>query len=140
MRPDDDRGGPQGPDGQAEPENEAGRLTLIARFGAGKVGEHLPRLIRTVQEEGANVLWSCDPMHGNTIKSSTGYKTRPFDAVLREVRSSSPSTAPRARSGRRAFRDDRPGRDRMHRRRARGARATDEDLSDSAITPPAIRA
>jgi 3-deoxy-7-phosphoheptulonate synthase len=68
------------------PANEAGRLTLIARFGAGSVGEHLPRLVRAVQEEGANVVWSCDPMHGNTIKSTTGYKTRPFDAVLREVR------------------------------------------------------
>ncbi len=68
------------------PENEAGRLTLIARFGAGQVGDHLPRLIQTVQAEGANVLWSCDPMHGNTIKSSTGYKTRPFESVLREVR------------------------------------------------------
>ncbi|GAA6165291.1 3-deoxy-7-phosphoheptulonate synthase class II [Pelagimonas sp. KU-00592-HH] len=67
------------------PENEAGRLTLIARFGAGSVGEHLPRLIKTVQEEGANVLWTCDPMHGNTIKSSSGFKTRPFDSVLREV-------------------------------------------------------
>ena len=68
------------------PQNEAGRLTLIARFGAGKVAEHLPRLIRTVREMGANVLWVCDPMHGNTIKSASGYKTRPFDAVLREVR------------------------------------------------------
>ncbi len=68
------------------PANEPGRLTLIARFGAGKVGDHLPRLIRTVREEGANVVWSCDPMHGNTIKSSTGYKTRPFESVLREVR------------------------------------------------------
>jgi len=68
------------------PENEAGRLTLITRFGAGNVGDHLPRLIKTVQEEGANVLWTCDPMHGNTIKSSTGYKTRPFESVLREVR------------------------------------------------------
>ena len=68
------------------PENEPGRLTLIARFGAGNVGEHLPRLIRAVQEEGANVVWSCDPMHGNTIKSSSGFKTRPFDSVLREVR------------------------------------------------------
>ena len=68
------------------PENEAGRLTLIARFGAGKVGDHLPRLIRTVQQEGANVVWTCDPMHGNTIKSASGYKTRPFDSVLREVR------------------------------------------------------
>ncbi|WP_050526307.1 class II 3-deoxy-7-phosphoheptulonate synthase [Pseudorhodobacter aquimaris] len=68
------------------PENEAGRLTLIARFGAGKVGDNLPRLIKTVQEEGAKVLWSCDPMHGNTIKAASGYKTRPFDSVLREVR------------------------------------------------------
>ncbi len=68
------------------PANEAGRLTLIARFGAGSVGDHLPRLIKTVQEEGANVVWSCDPMHGNTIKSASGYKTRPFDSVLREVR------------------------------------------------------
>ncbi len=68
------------------PQNEAGRLTLIARFGAGKVGENLPRLIRTVREEGANVVWTCDPMHGNTIKSASGYKTRPFDSVLREVR------------------------------------------------------
>ena len=67
------------------PANEAGRLTLIARFGAGKVGDHLPRLIKTVQEMGANVLWTCDPMHGNVIKSSTGYKTRPFDSILREV-------------------------------------------------------
>ena len=68
------------------PENEAGRLTLIARFGAGKVGDHLPRLIRAVQEEGAKVVWTCDPMHGNTIKSASGYKTRPFESVLREVK------------------------------------------------------
>jgi len=67
------------------PGNDPGRLTLIARFGAGTVGDNLPRLIRTVQDEGAHVVWSCDPMHGNTIKSSTGYKTRPFDSVLREV-------------------------------------------------------
>ena len=68
------------------PRNEPGRLTLIARFGAGAVGEHLPRLIRAVAREGRNVVWSCDPMHGNTIKSASGYKTRPFDRVLREVR------------------------------------------------------
>jgi len=68
------------------PENEPGRLTLINRFGAGNVGEHLPRLIKTVREEGANVVWVCDAMHGNTIKSASGYKTRPFDSVLREVR------------------------------------------------------
>ncbi|PIE07358.1 MAG: 3-deoxy-7-phosphoheptulonate synthase class II [Rhodobacterales bacterium] len=67
------------------PENEPGRLTLIARFGAGEVEKHLPRLIRVVKEMGAEVVWSCDPMHGNTIKSATGYKTRPFDRVLREV-------------------------------------------------------
>ncbi|SFA77378.1 3-deoxy-D-arabinoheptulosonate-7-phosphate synthase [Poseidonocella pacifica] len=67
------------------PENQMGRLTLIARFGAGKVSEHLPRLIKAVREEGANVVWSCDPMHGNTVKAASGYKTRPFDSVLREV-------------------------------------------------------
>jgi 3-deoxy-7-phosphoheptulonate synthase len=67
------------------PTNEPGRLTLIARFGAGKVGDQLPRLIRAMEEEGAKVLWSCDPMHGNTIKSTSGYKTRPFESVLREV-------------------------------------------------------
>ena len=67
------------------PENEAGRLTLIARFGSGQVDQHLPRLVETVQAEGANVVWVCDPMHGNTIKSNTGYKTRPFNRVLEEV-------------------------------------------------------
>ncbi len=68
------------------PANESGRLTLIARFGAGQVGDHLPKLIRAVEREGRKVVWSCDPMHGNTIKSDSGYKTRPFDRVLREVR------------------------------------------------------
>ncbi len=67
------------------PKNEAGRLTLITRFGADKVGDHLPPMIRAVQREGRNVVWSCDPMHGNTIKAASGYKTRPFDMVLREV-------------------------------------------------------
>ncbi|MBP7000151.1 class II 3-deoxy-7-phosphoheptulonate synthase [Amaricoccus sp.] len=68
------------------PKNEAGRLTLITRFGAGSVGEHLPRLVRAIEREGAKVLWVCDPMHGNTVKSASGYKTRPFERVLREVR------------------------------------------------------
>ncbi|NIY99399.1 3-deoxy-7-phosphoheptulonate synthase, partial [Salipiger sp. HF18] len=68
------------------PLNDPGRLTLITRFGAGKAADHLPRLIETVRSEGANVLWVCDPMHGNTIKSASGYKTRPFDSVLSEVR------------------------------------------------------
>ena len=67
------------------PENEPGRLTLISRFGAGEVEKHLPRLINVVKEMGADVVWSCDPMHGNTIKSPSGYKTRPFDRVLKEV-------------------------------------------------------
>ncbi len=67
------------------PENDPGRLTLIARFGAGNVAGHLPKLIDTVEQMGAKVVWSCDPMHGNTVKSATGYKTRPFDDVLSEV-------------------------------------------------------
>jgi 3-deoxy-7-phosphoheptulonate synthase len=68
------------------PDNEAGRLTLICRFGAGKVGDHLPALIRAVQREGRTVVWSCDPMHGNTVKTNTGYKTRPFDQVMAEIK------------------------------------------------------
>jgi 3-deoxy-7-phosphoheptulonate synthase len=68
------------------PDNDPGRLTLIARFGADKVEKHLPDLIRAVKREGRVVVWSCDPMHGNTIKSTSGYKTRPFDAILGEVR------------------------------------------------------
>jgi 3-deoxy-7-phosphoheptulonate synthase len=67
------------------PENEAGRLTLICRFGAENSGDHLPALIRAVEREGKRVVWSCDPMHGNTIKAATGYKTRPFDLILKEV-------------------------------------------------------
>ncbi|MET3659736.1 class II 3-deoxy-7-phosphoheptulonate synthase [Aquamicrobium ahrensii] len=68
------------------PENEPGRLTLIARFGADKVDEHLPKLVRAVKAEGRSVVWSCDPMHGNTI-TAAGYKTRPFDRILKEVQS-----------------------------------------------------
>ncbi|WP_374545864.1 class II 3-deoxy-7-phosphoheptulonate synthase [Rhodoblastus sp.] len=68
------------------PTNEPGRLTLVARFGADKVGDHLPQLVRAVSREGRNVVWSCDPMHGNTI-SAGGYKTRPFDRVMQEIRS-----------------------------------------------------
>ncbi len=69
------------------PDNEPGRLTLICRFGVDHVDEHLPRIVRKVCAEGRAVVWSCDPMHGNTIKASTGYKTRPFDRVLSEVTS-----------------------------------------------------
>jgi len=68
-----------------DPKREPGRLALITRFGADNVGKHLPRLIRAAQREGRAVVWSCDPMHGNTIKAAGGYKTRPFDLILREV-------------------------------------------------------
>ena len=71
---------------QLNPENEPGRLTLIARFGADKVADHLPKLVRAVKKEGRSVVWSCDPMHGNTI-TAAGYKTRPFDRILKEVQS-----------------------------------------------------
>jgi 3-deoxy-7-phosphoheptulonate synthase len=68
------------------PANEPGRLTLVARMGAGKPAEKLPPLIRAVEREGRAVVWCCDPMHGNTHTSSTGYKTRSFDRILAEVR------------------------------------------------------
>lgn len=68
------------------PSNEAGRITLISRMGAGNVEKHLPKLIRSVEGDGRKVVWSCDPMHGNTIKSDNGYKTRPFDRILAEVK------------------------------------------------------
>lgn len=68
------------------PQDEAGRLTLICRFGSDKVGDHLPALIRAVKSEGRSVVWSCDPMHGNTIKAANGYKTRPFERIMQEVR------------------------------------------------------
>ena len=68
------------------PANEPGRLTLITRMGAGKPAEKLPALVRAVQREGRVVVWCCDPMHGNTHTSSTGYKTRSFDKILAEVR------------------------------------------------------
>ncbi len=69
------------------PENQPGRITLISRFGSDKVAEHLPRLIEAVQRSGQAVVWCCDPMHGNTVKASNGYKTRPFERVLSEVKS-----------------------------------------------------
>lgn len=69
------------------PTNEAGRITLISRMGADKVEKLLPPLVRAVKNAGKKVIWSCDPMHGNTIKSATGYKTRKFDDILSELRS-----------------------------------------------------
>lgn len=67
------------------PGNEPGRIVLIARFGADKVGAGLPPLVRAVMREGRDVVWSCDPMHGNTIKTGSGFKTRRFEAILDEV-------------------------------------------------------
>ena len=68
------------------PDNDPGRLNLIVRMGADKVEAHFPRLLRKVKEEGRQVLWSSDPMHGNTIKASSGYKTRDFAQILSEVK------------------------------------------------------
>ena len=68
------------------PANEAGRLTLITRMGAERIGLVLPSLIRAVQREGRHVVWSCDPMHGNTVSTASGRKTRPFDRIIAELR------------------------------------------------------
>lgn len=69
------------------PENEEGKITLISRMGAEKVLQNLPPLVEAVKKEGRKVIWSCDPMHGNTIKSSNGYKTRKFEDILLEIKS-----------------------------------------------------
>jgi 3-deoxy-7-phosphoheptulonate synthase len=68
------------------PGREAGRITLITRFGYDKIEAGLPRLVRAVMREGHPVVWSCDPMHGNVVKAANGYKTRPFERILAEVR------------------------------------------------------
>lgn len=68
------------------PSNEEGRIVLIARFGSENVRAGLPPLVRAVQRSGQNVVWSCDPMHGNTLKTDSGFKTRPVDRILSEVR------------------------------------------------------
>src|SRR5690606_36667812 len=63
------------------PTDEAGRITLICRFGCDQIAEHLPRLIQAVQKAGRTIIWCCDPMHCNTITSASGYKTRPFERI-----------------------------------------------------------
>ena len=68
------------------PAREPGRITLISRFGNDKVEAGLPRLVRAVAREGHPVVWSCDPMHGNVVKAESGFKTRPFDRILTEVK------------------------------------------------------
>jgi 3-deoxy-7-phosphoheptulonate synthase, class II len=69
------------------PKNEPGRLTLYGRFGHDKIADRLPRLLRATKSGGRNVVWAIDPMHGNTLTAASGYKTRPFDRILSEVRS-----------------------------------------------------
>ena len=69
------------------PQNEAGRLNVIIRMGADKIGERLPKILREIKREGLNIVYSIDPMHGNTIKTANGYKTREFDKILAEVQS-----------------------------------------------------
>ena len=70
-----------------DPEKEPGRLSLICRFGADRIEAALPPLLRAARREGRTLLWVCDPMHGNTVKTSTGYKTRPTERIAQEVRS-----------------------------------------------------
>lgn len=67
------------------PENEPGRMTVITRLGAGDITDPLTKLLQAVQREGRDVVWSCDPMHGNTVKSESGYKTRPLDLIIKEI-------------------------------------------------------
>jgi 3-deoxy-7-phosphoheptulonate synthase len=69
-----------------DPARDPGRITLITRYGHDQIEKHLPQLVRAVKREGRPVVWSCDPMHGNVIKAPSGYKTRPFERILAEVR------------------------------------------------------
>ena len=69
------------------PKNEPGRLTLYGRFGHDKIAERLPRLLQATKKSGRSVVWAIDPMHGNTLTAANGYKTRPFDRILSEVKS-----------------------------------------------------
>ncbi len=69
------------------PHNEPGRLTLYGRFGSDKIADRLPRLLQATKKAGRSVVWAIDPMHGNTLTAANGYKTRPFDRILSEVRS-----------------------------------------------------
>ncbi len=103
-----------------DPDEEPGRLTLICRFGADKIDAALPPLLRTVKREGRKLLWVSDPMHGNTIKTSSGYKTRPTERIAQEVRNFFAAMQRRGRLRRRnSPRDDRQERHRVHRRGAR---------------------
>ena len=100
------------------PNDDRGPADADRRFGSDKVEAHLPKLVRAVQKAGRKVVWSCDPMHGNTMKTASGYKTRPFERILEEVETFFAVHRARGRAcRRRPRRDDRPERHRMHRRR-----------------------
>jgi 3-deoxy-7-phosphoheptulonate synthase len=71
--------------GQLDPDREAGRLTLISRMGAGKAAERLPALVRAARAAGHPVIWLCDPMHGNTVSTAHGFKTRYVETIVKEV-------------------------------------------------------
>ena len=114
---------PAAADRPLNPANEPGRLTLITRMGADKVEAKLPPLIRAVKREGREVVWCIDPMHGNTITSSNGYKTRVFDRILDEVHGAfAVHLAEGSYAGGVHFEMTGPERHRMHRRRPRGQR------------------
>ena len=105
------------------PENEPGRLTLYGRFGHDKIAGRLPALLRATKAAGKKVVWAIDPMHGNTLTANNGYKTRPFDRILSEVKSFVEICKAEGRpSRRRPPGNDRPERHRMHRRRPRSHR------------------
>ena len=105
------------------PDNEPGRLTLIHRFGVGRIEECLPPLVEAVRRRGQTVLWCCDPMHGNTLPTQSGVKTRDFDDILGELSAGVRDSPPAGLVARRgAFRVDRRGRHRVHRRRPRAER------------------
>ena len=128
------------------PENDPGRLMLIARMGARSVREALAPLVRAVEREGRTVVWSCDPMHGNTIRSASGYKTRVFDQVLEEVRGILRRASRGGHlCGRNPRRDDRPRRHGVCRRSPgnlgrRAGRALPHALRPAAQCEPEHRA
>ena len=103
-----------------DPLHDAGRITLIVRMGADNVAQKLPPLVRRVRESGHPVVWSSDPMHGNTIKAANGYKTRPFTRIVSEIESFfGVLQSEGVQSGRVTLRDDGQRCNRMHRRSAR---------------------
>ena len=122
------------------PTNEPGRIVIICRMGADKVADKLPALVRAVKRAGRSVVWSCDPMHGNTVTAANGKKTRHFDAILSEVQGLLRGASRRGHaSRRRAFRNDRPGSHGMCRRFDRYHRRQSQRALRDAVRSPAQR-